>query len=289
MFHEKIQNSLKTIIQEYGTIICKEPSRLEGLLKDYCGEYKKEIFIIVSSAKDGAPGEIISLKDSFEFARGRLSSRLVDNYAFSHDYADAVILLWLLVLGKITLVQYDAMLAKNKKNVGTVQDPAQELPLQQFMPPQAEITNNNPDLTNLRHVKVGDILYHGRYQQATDKSSKPEAIAWRVLATENGKALVIAGKCLDCQPYNKKRVAITWETCTLRRWLNEEFLNRAFSASEQQAIATTTVINKDSTKYKTKGGNNTQDKIFLLSHEEAVRYFAKDSDRVSTNTAYAQG
>jgi len=282
MFHEKIQNSLKAIIQEYGHSICKEPSRLEGLLKDYCGEYKKEIFIIVSSTKDGVPGEISGLNDSLEFARVRLSGRLVDNYAFRQDYADATILLWLLVLGKITLAEHNSMLEKCKIKVETM--PSQLIPVNQ----QEETANKIGDFSNSQHTKVGDILYYGRYQQSDDIGIEPKPIAWRVLANENGRVLVLSEKGLDCQPYNTEYAKIIWKDCTLRSWLNKEFLDTAFFASEQKAIAMTSVVNNDDQGTSNKSGNITQDKIFLLSIEEAKKYFSGNSDRVAVNTAYAQ-
>ena len=61
---------------------------------------------------------------------------------------------------------------------------------------------------------------------------------------------------------------MTWEKSTLRKWLNKKFMNRAFSSSEQEAIRTTKVINEDNYYYKTDGGNDTLDKIYLLSLSE---------------------
>lgn len=61
---------------------------------------------------------------------------------------------------------------------------------------------------------------------------------------------------------------MSWEKSTLRKWLNKKFMNRAFSSSEQEAIRTTKVINEDNYYYKTDGGNDTLDKIYLLSLSE---------------------
>ena len=89
--------------------------------------------------------------------------------------------------------------------------------------------------------------------------------------------LVISRYGLDAQPYNTSDTSVTWETCSLRIWLNETFLNEAFTFKEQKAINTTTVDNSKSQCYwgwdYSNGGNNTQDMIFLLSYDEASKYF----------------
>ena len=115
-----------------------------------------------------------------------------------------------------------------------------------------------------------------------------QPIEWRVLTVENGRALVISEKLLDCVKYNEVKTDVTWETCTLRKWMNGEFLNKAFSSSEQSKIATVTNQNPDNPEYGTQGGNATQDRIFALSIEEANQYFRNDGDRMAAPTVYAK-
>ena len=90
-------------------------------------------------------------------------------------------------------------------------------------------------------------------------------------------------------------MSVTWETCSLRTWLNGTFLNEAFSKDEQEAILVTDVDNSDSQGIGkwlydvfTKGGNDTRDKVFLLSCKEAERYFDSDKSRVCVPTTYAR-
>ena len=92
---------------------------------------------------------------------------------------------------------------------------------------------------------------------------------------------------LDAKPYNTEWVDITWETCSLRKWLNGEFLNTAFNAQEQAKIAETTVSNPDNSVYGTAGGDATADRVFLLSIGEAYRYFKTHDDRTAKPTPYA--
>ncbi len=136
-------------------------------------------------------------------------------------------------------------------------------------------------------MKVGDVIEFGSYEQDNNVSNGAEAIEWQVLKVQDAKALVISKYALDCQPYHSDRVAMNWESSSLRKWLNEDFLKKAFTADEQKNIAATTVVNADNPSYGTDGGNDTTDKVFLLSMEEAQTYFSTNDLRKVTPTAYA--
>jgi hypothetical protein len=103
---------------------------------------------------------------------------------------------------------------------------------------------------------------------------------WRVLSIEGDKALLITQDLGVVKAYNDKLVYVTWEDCTLRKYLNNDFYN-TFTASEKNQVLTTHLINSDSSEYGTPGGNNTDDKIFLLSLEDAHTYFSSDNDRIA--------
>ena len=136
---------------------------------------------------------------------------------------------------------------------------------------------------------MGDHFTFGNYPQGENGEEEP--IEWRVLTVDGDKALVISEKLLDYVSYNQEYTDVTWETCTLRSWMNNDFLNAAFSSSEQAKIATVTNQNPDNPEYGTKGGRPTQDKIFALSIEEANRYFSSNSDRkaYTTDCAHKRG
>lgn len=124
---------------------------------------------------------------------------------------------------------------------------------------------------------VGSYVTFGTYPQ-TESGKDDTPIEWLVLDYDekNNKTLLISKYGLDCQPYNKGYTEVTWETCTLRTWLNSTFLKKAFSSAEQSAILTTNVGNSKKrgyTGWNTDSGNNTEDQIFLLSYSEASRYF----------------
>jgi len=106
-------------------------------------------------------------------------------------------------------------------------------------------------------------------------------IEWLVLAREENRALLITKKSICAKPYNDTfpYSGITWEQCTLRRWLNTVFYNSYFTENERARILTTTVVTPNNSIYGTSGGNPTNDKIFILSQEEAQKYFKTDSQR----------
>lgn len=112
------------------------------------------------------------------------------------------------------------------------------------------------------------IIGKEKYHRAKNCYFKYEPIKWRVIKCENGEALLLSDIVLDKQKYNKRLKKVSWEKSTLRKWLNKKFMNRAFLSSEQEAIRTTKVINEDNYYYKTDGGNDTLDKIYLLSLSE---------------------
>ena len=147
------------------------------------------------------------------------------------------------------------------------------------------------------YKEVGGIVTFGTYPQ-TEAGTDQTPIEWIVLDYDevSHKALLLSLYGLDAVPYNTEFTDITWEKCTVRAWLNGEFMNKSFSAAEQSAILMTQVDNSKSqgySEYNTDGGNNTEDWIFLLSYAEANRYLNvtdDDSNNLKSRvapTAYA--
>ena len=163
----------------------------------------------------------------------------------------------------------------------------------------------NNDITlngaKYRRMKKGDATYtsssDGYYQWSNETDYhyfKYEPIKWRVLCTDGKQALLLSDIALDDQKYHTVYESVNWETSTLRSWLNgygagsnkqsvdyiqKNFIGSAFTASERAAIADSLLENTDNITYSTEGGNNTTDKIFLLS----------ESDVWNTDTAKAHG
>lgn len=134
-----------------------------------------------------------------------------------------------------------------------------------------------------------DCVYFGHYPQSSDGSGghKEEKIKWRVLSVNGDEALLLADQNLDAKPYNVSGNGTTWETSTIRSWLNgygagsnkdgkdytgDNFINKAFpTAEERGAIKEKTIQNPDDSYYNTEGGNDITDKIFLLSIDEVTK------------------
>ncbi len=136
-------------------------------------------------------------------------------------------------------------------------------------------------------LKAGDSVYHGFYEQDNSSANGTEEIEWIVLECDGESALLISKYILEVGKYNEKNTSVTWETCTLRTWLNDKFFNSAFLSAEQQRILTASLENKDNGLQKTDGGNDTEDKVFILSADEAERLIAGKAIGEGKATAYA--
>ena len=132
------------------------------------------------------------------------------------------------------------------------------------------IKNSSAD----KYLKITDnkTVLFGSYPYNEDGTSKP--IEWQILDRIGTKVLLISRYAIDYKKYNEKKRKVTWENSTIRKWLNKEFKDKAFTLEEQKFIADSRIENKDNSKTGTKGGNDTQDKVFLLSTDEAQLYFA---------------
>ena len=120
-------------------------------------------------------------------------------------------------------------------------------------------------------VRVGDTVTFGRYPQGADGEAAP--IEWTVLdVDEYGYYVLISSCALDAKPYNDEDGDTTWETSSLRGWLNGEFYDAAFGSDERTRIRTTHLVNNNSI-YGTPGGNDTDDKVYLLSLDEITQYY----------------
>lgn len=138
-------------------------------------------------------------------------------------------------------------------------------------------------------AQVGDIITFGTYEQDNKTANGKEEIEWKVLEKdENGKMFIVSRYALDCRHYHSKIEQVTWETSDIRSWLNNDFYSTAFTKSERAKIKTTTLENRDNTDYNTDGGNDTKDKVFLLSIDEAKAYLPSTVERVCIATKYAE-
>lgn len=137
-------------------------------------------------------------------------------------------------------------------------------------------------------LKPGDTFVLGQYEQDNEPENGAEPVEWQVLSVENGRAQVISRYALDAKPYNNSYINVTWRRSSLRKWLNNDFFDSAFSPAEKSFIAEVENANPSNHLARTMGGLSTKDRIFLLSLEEANRYFSDDDSRLCHATPYAR-
>ena len=126
-------------------------------------------------------------------------------------------------------------------------------------------------VVTIESAQYGDIIEFGNYEQDNNISNGKENIEWFVLEKQDDKVLVISKYGLDAKPYNTEDEDVTWETCSLRSWLNNEFTNNAFSEDEKVLLSS----------------NYTQGKVFILSTAEANKYLISSSVKLCKSTTYA--
>ena len=141
-----------------------------------------------------------------------------------------------------------------------------------------------------------DTVTFGLYPQNDASGSTKEPIEWVVLDRKSDKVLLLSKYVLDCKCYNDDLKDVTWETSTLREWLNLDFLNNAFNDNEQNCIIESEIANHRNYLFNTSGGNNTIDKVFVLSSEELkltgtilnTKYFMHKNNLETKATNYAK-
>lgn len=154
---------------------------------------------------------------------------------------------------------------------------------------QIEYCKTLTDYNDGEVIEETDHILFGTYEMDGVENGKEE-IKWTILDKdeENGRALLVSKYIIDAKYYNEEGGDVTWETSSIRKWLNKDFFNDAFNDIEKDLIEETVVHTNDEseiisdTKYTTRGGNDTKDKIFLLSTDEIKKYMWHNKNFVLT-------
>lgn len=134
--------------------------------------------------------------------------------------------------------------------------------------------------TRVEDIPVGGLFSFGHY--------KGQNIDWIVLDKNDETALLISRYALDCKRFNDEYNDASWEFCTLRWWLNNDFVMEAFNEDERRAICDTELKNDINPKFATNSGDVTNDKVFLLSMEEATKLLSDTRQRSCEPTEYTR-
>lgn len=126
----------------------------------------------------------------------------------------------------------------------------------------------------------------GSYIQ--DNLDIKEPIEWIVLEKDGDKALLLCKKVIERHSYNDDFINVTWRESLVRYWLNTDFYNEAFTDEEKVKILDVNILNEDNNSFDTQGGENTVDSIFLLSINEAYKYFICKEAMSTVDTVYAR-
>lgn len=113
------------------------------------------------------------------------------------------------------------------------------------------------ELAAIADSEVGDVVAFGRY-------------TWYVTDKTDGICTLLCQGCVANMAYNDSKTDITWENCSLRRWLNEGFYNSKFSDGEKDAIVTThNIFTEEDTPYEMDCGKDTDDNVYLFTYSES--------------------
>lgn len=143
-------------------------------------------------------------------------------------------------------------------------------------------------------LQPGAVITFGQYEQDNDFDNGKEPIEWLVLENDGESLLLISKNAVEIKPFQEKldnkvgELKETWETCSLRKWLNEDFLEIAFNDQERPLIALSDVLAEPNPDGRDDPGNDTQDRMFLLSLSEAEKYFASDKERICYGSPYLE-
>lgn len=140
----------------------------------------------------------------------------------------------------------------------------------------------------IAEAKPGNVVEFGRYYFDAD-GAEMKPLQWRVLdVTKDGEMLLVTEYGIDNILYDDIDVATSWEKCSMRSWLNNEFFETAFSITEQTKITMSVCTADKNPFYKTDPGNETKDRVFCMSDDETFRYWYRRWARRCLPTPYAE-
>src|SRR5471030_948455 len=88
------------IVAKHGEPLLASPLRSEGLLKDYCGESRREVFVLVSCLRVGVVDQLRRQGGpSIKLVCARLALKLEQKLAISGDVAKWAMESWAIALG----------------------------------------------------------------------------------------------------------------------------------------------------------------------------------------------
>ena len=166
---------------------------------------------------------------------------------------------------------------------------------------EGNVGNGDADVAeawkNLVSINEEGYVVFGAYEQDGNTANGAEPIEWQILGEDENGVLLVSRYILDKYQFDpaEENIKVTWEQCTLRRWMNQEFLSNAFTEEEQELIIHANITTPDNRFYGSEGGNDTVDQVFCLSIEDILKYYkfnryyeADDPDSIWLDCGYSQ-
>jgi len=265
-----MQRALETIEKAFGTDIFEQPDKFKSALYDVkidtnAKRIRNLLFIAVCDLKAYSRLKNTVASD-YIFVVDNIAGEMFSDYMIDRDVSRSVIECIAVPLGY-------------KPPMRSSPEPLKPSPLQPTpeTPPapvvsQARQPSTMPNQSYGISIKpkAGSIIPFGGYD-------------WRVLEVQSGRALIITKDIIALKTYDNEGVEVTWEDCSLRKYLNTWFYD-TFSPSDRKRIISTHIRG-------TSSGRDTDDYIFLLSIDEArnTNYFKNNADRVALYRGEASG
>lgn len=161
----------------------------------------------------------------------------------------------------------------------------------------ADIAEEQPFAGFSGSLSIGDKVVFGKYEQDCNITNGAEPLEWDVIGQEGNMRLLISHYIIDYKQYDdgtadvgvnaggsSTDAVVTWEKCSLRKWLNSDFYTDTFTDKERSYITPVKNPNPSWKDFDTGtlgaskdakggyGGNVTEDKVFLLAFYEIPSY-----------------
>lgn len=146
---------------------------------------------------------------------------------------------------------------------------------------QAAAIFDEYNAAKLRNANEGDYVIFGKYEQDGNTSNGAEPIEWLVIGKKDSEITVLSKYALECMPYHTSNEKVSWKTCSLRQWLNSDFMDAAFSADEKAKIK----MEKHSLSVDSE--EITDDQVYLPTPYLVTKYADNEAIALCKPTAYA--
>lgn len=240
---DAMENAIKEVITLCGIGVLTDVNKFQDAVKDllHSSTFAIEQELVIFTVRIGIGEKLLNTVNRSVSEQKRVLGiakiLLTAEYGFCKERSDNILNAFASALGW-QYIMHDSVLPQNKGFPGS------------------RINIGTSRLTK------GAVIPFGEYK-------------WRVMCVKENAALLIADEITDIGiPYNDTVCldGVTWEECSLRRWLNTEFLQR-FSKEQKKKIILKRVQQEANPWFQTCAGNQTKDRVFLLSISEVIQYF----------------